>query len=104
MLDDIRAELGDEAISFLRQAKVLGRVIAVLLECKAAGHVPNLLEAVCLAGVEAEIGALMRSQHPMTFTIEDLDDIIGHALPAMKQKTARIILGEKNPKDIISAC
>ncbi|HEY1884105.1 MAG TPA: hypothetical protein VGG51_13805 [Candidatus Cybelea sp.] len=94
MLDDIRAELGAEVVDFLQQARVLGRVVAVLLECKAAGHTPNLLEAACLAGVEQEIGILLRAQHPMTFTIEDLDDIIAHALPAMSEFEAAAIRRE----------
>jgi hypothetical protein len=83
MLDDIHAELGTEVISFLRQAKCLGKVVAVLLECKSADRTPNLLEVCALANVEREVCDLIRATNPMEFSIEDLDSIIAHAMPAM---------------------
>lgn len=104
MLDDIREELGPDVIGFLRQVNVLGRVIAVLLECKCAGHTPNLLETISLAQVEQECATLLRDQHPMSFTIEDLDAIIEHAMPAFTDKASKILLGEKNPRDLFQAC
>lgn len=104
MLDDIREELGPEVIDFLRQVRVLGKVVAVLLECKCAGHTPNLLEAISLAQVEKECSELIRETHPMAFTIDDLDSIIEHAMPAFTDKASKILLGEKNPRDILKAC
>jgi hypothetical protein len=103
MLDDIRSELGTEVISFLRQCGALGRVVAVLLECKVAGHTPNLMEACSLANVEREVSALMRDTHPMAFDIEDLDRILSHAAPALHPLSNRIFGGERNRKDMFRA-
>lgn len=104
MLDDVRADLGPDVVEFLRQAKVLGRVIAVLLECKVAGHTPNLLEAIALANVEKEACTLIRLNHSMEFSVEDFDAIIAHAQPAMIEQTKATVLSERNPKGRFKAC
>jgi hypothetical protein len=95
MLDDIHAELGTEVIMFLRQAKCLGKVVAVLLECKAADRTPNLLEACALANVEREVCDLIRAADPMEFSTEDLDTIIVHAKPAMMPLEAAAVRRER---------
>lgn len=94
MLGDIRDELGAEQVAFLQAAGVLGRVLAVLLECKCAGHTPNLLEAAFLAGVEARVAPLYRKFHAMEFNQEDLAQVVNHALPAMSEFEAAAIRRE----------
>jgi hypothetical protein len=94
MLDDIRAELGDDQVAFLYAADVWGRVSAVLLECKLAGHSPNLLDAAFLAGVEAQVAPLYRKSHVMEFTRKDLTQVVNHALPAMSEFEAAAIRRE----------
>lgn len=94
MLDEIRAELGEDQVAFLREAKALGRVMAVLLEFKVAGRKTNLLEAAVLAGVEDRVAPLFRATDLMEFSPADLDGVIEHMLPALSEFEAAAIRRE----------